>query len=294
MILSLEGEEANGKTTMLYTGPGPIVGFAFDMGWQRALMGGQAKLFEGMKIEAVPYSGSVNAVWKSSGADITIFELPQPIQLDNVRVKGARELWDNFLILMVEALQDPNLGSVVVDTMTVARRIKADAYLQTLQEKWIAEHPNVPAGTYYDPRNPQDKMRERLIQIEYGPVNDAIRDIYTTCQGLHRNLAVSHHLTDERVSREIRQPDGSVRTEQVISGRRILEGLAQTHRYVDIAMLMEKSRDSQGKMGIKGTFRKCGFNLDLEGTSLMNPTWNSVAGYIELSIGGQVELPKRV
>ena len=36
-MLSIEGDEATGKTTLAYSAPLPIVGFAYDMGIERAI-----------------------------------------------------------------------------------------------------------------------------------------------------------------------------------------------------------------------------------------------------------------
>ncbi|KKK87943.1 hypothetical protein LCGC14_2748140, partial [marine sediment metagenome] len=41
MLLSIEGDEATGKTTLAYSAPLPIVGFAYDMGIERAIKGGK-------------------------------------------------------------------------------------------------------------------------------------------------------------------------------------------------------------------------------------------------------------
>ena len=41
MLLSIEGDEACGKTTLAYSAPLPIVGFAYDMGIERAIKGGK-------------------------------------------------------------------------------------------------------------------------------------------------------------------------------------------------------------------------------------------------------------
>ncbi|KKL24352.1 hypothetical protein LCGC14_2416150, partial [marine sediment metagenome] len=57
MLLSIEGDEATGKTTLAYSAPLPIVGFAYDMGIERAIKGGKyEELFKGLDIEIVPYT----------------------------------------------------------------------------------------------------------------------------------------------------------------------------------------------------------------------------------------------
>ena len=290
-IISVEGEESNGKTTFLYTAPLPIVGFQFDMGVERALYGGRREFFDNLSISIVKYDPKAKSetLWKTSGDDITIFEFPAPIQFMGIEIVGVRELWEKFIYLCSEAMMDNNVATTVIDTMTLARRIKADSYLQSLQEKARAE---------------KKDLRERLQQIEWAAPNDSMRDIYTTAQGLHKNLAVSHHLTDKREEIPVTDMQGRTKIESRVTGERILEGLGNTHRFVDIALLMEKKQmdtvevvggvaQTTKKTAIVGTYRKCGYNLDLEGKTITNPTWNTVSQQVMDSLGGKFELPLR-
>lgn len=271
MILSLEGEESSGKTTLAYTAPRPIVGFAFDMGVERALYGGMHKeLFANLNIQIVPREADPLTSW--GGHDITVFELPQPIQLDTFLIQGCEELWGTFLTKLVGAIKDPSVKTVVVDTMTIARRIRADEYLQGLQA-------NTPSG-----RTP----RERLLQIEYGATNDSIRGIYTTASGMKKHLVAVHHLTDER--KETISSSGQV--QQSLTGKRILEGLTQTYRFVDVAVRNEVGLDSEGKAIITSTFQKCGYNLSLIGAPCQNATWDKLSQMIEDTLGGSLKLER--
>ncbi len=273
MLVAIEGEEGCGKTTLAYTAPRPIVGFAFDMGVERALYGGKHKeLFEGLNIQTVAYvPGSPPPEW--TGNDITVYELPQPIQLDTVLIKGALNLWDHFIGLLVKALQDPLVKSIVVDTMTVARRVKADAYLEGLQARTQTGH----------------QPRERLLQIEWGATNDAIRGIYTTAAGLKKHLVAVHHLTDER--KETVDSKGAI--VQALTGNRILEGLSQTYRFMDIAIRNEKlawTEDEDPK--VQTTFRKCGYNLGMEGFPVLDATWDKLSQVVEDTLGGNLKLER--
>ena len=272
MLISLEGEEATGKTTFAYTAPLKVVGFSFDMGAQRALFGAKADLFEGLTIGIIPYveppkpGSAALAQWKDY--DITVYEMPRPVQLDAIKVRGARALWAYFIQLFVEAMQDPTVHSVALDTATIARRVRVDAHLEALQ----------------DAAGPKDKMRERLLQIEYGTPNDAIRDLYNLAQGTKKNLIATHHLTNEYKDHINSKGD----REQVITGNRVLEGLAGTYRFVDVALLME----GKGK-GVKATMLKCGYNLGQKGMPLDNPTWNSLANLISMGLGDRLEFERR-
>ena len=287
MLLSIEGDEATGKSTLAYSGPLPIVGFAFDMGAKRAMLGGRFnELFNGVDICHVPYDtqpvlqghmeGEVGP-WE--GHDITVIELPPPIQLGSVRVKGYLTLWTYFIAMCAKAFMDLKVKTLVVDTMTVARRVKVDAYLESLQNAAFDS-----TGKRILIQGQEMKMRERLQKIEYGNPNDAIRDIYTTGAGVDKNLIAVHHLTDEYASR----PNQKGEIEDVQTGRLVLEGLKNTHRFVDIALLMTKDGGH-----IKGKFLKFGYKLAMEGTTQDDPTWDSIVATVAQSTGDRIQMDRR-
>jgi len=282
MLLSIEGDEATGKTTLAYSAPLPIVGFAFDMGIERAIKGGKfEELFKGLDIEIIPYikdkSQRPDYGWDR---DITIFELPNPIQLDAMRLQGNTDLWVYAINLMGAAFSDPRVSTLVVDTMTVARRTKASSHLEFLQNAAY----NADGSPRSDGQGGFLKPREQLIQIEYGKINDAVRDVYTTSSGTKKNLVATHHLTDKYVQ----QPGEGGRMESVPTGERILEGLAQTHRFVDIAI-----RTTKENKEIKGELMKCGYSLKMEGMKLSNPTWDTIANAVSMGTGERIELDRR-
>ena len=263
MITSLEGENSTGKTTLAYTAPPRIAGFAFDLGFRRALFGAKADLFKGQTIRIVPFAPDAEP--PPFEDDITIFELPQPLQLDTIRLKGCTVLWNYFLIRMSAALQDPGVRSLVIDTATIARRTKADSYLEELQKK--------------------EPSRQQLIQVEWGRANDATRDLYVASEGFQKNLITLHHLTDER--KDAVGGDGKI-VQGMLTGKRILEGLGQTYRFVDVALRMEKKEGH-----IEAKWIKCGYNLVLEGTTIQDPTWDKLVNTVEMATGDRLQLERR-
>lgn len=268
MITSVEGDEATGKTTLAYTGPLPIVGFQFDMGAERAIYGGRyLEYFDNLDIEMVPYVKDTKADGLTWNHDITVFELPQPVQLSGTVMRGCKELWEYFIVLVAKAMSDPRVRTIVIDTMTVARRVKADAHLQDLQE-----HPKQ-----------GEPLRIRLQQVEWGSANDSIRHLFTMASGLKKNLAAVHHLTDERATQFNREGVA----ESVLTGKKILEGLNGTYRFVDIAVRMSKV---QGK-GTVAEMLKCGYNLVLEGTKKENPCYDDLIEWINMA--GRLKLDRR-
>ena len=270
MILSIEGDEATIKTTMALTSPLPIVCFAFDIGQSRAVNGtGWDTYFKDLKIAIVKYpkDGVVDKVQKWKDYDITIYELPSPIQLDNTRVTGYIKLWDYFITLLAETINDDYVQTVVVDTMTIARRVKADAHLEGLN---IGKQPG--------------DMRKQLIQIEYGPINGAIENIYAQFATTGKTLVTTHHLMDEYKPQLI-----SGQMVDAPTGEKLLEGWNKTHRAVDVAI-----RNTKFKGKVTSTFVKCGYNLGLEGSPVVPNDWNGMVELIIGSLGGRIELPRRV
>ena len=264
MIVSIEGEEKSGKSTFAYTSPLPIVAFAFDLGSDRAIYGTQFdKYFKGLEVVTVPHLEKVSI----GTPDILIYELPRPIQLDQERLVGFMDLWAYFIRLCSTAILDPKISTVVIDTMTLCRRIKADAYLQELQEL-----------------NPQ-RPRKQLLQIEYGHANDSIRNIYDLAAYTRKNMVVVHHLTDEYKPQL--NKDGQI--ESMSTGVRQLEGLTGTYRHIDIAIRNEKK-----KANIVSTITVCGLNLALEGQQLPESNWNSLVDILDLTLDGRIKFQRRL
>ena len=266
VLLSIEADEKCGKTTMALTAPLPIVCFSFDLGTDRAINGTKYdEWFKGLKIEHVPYGAGTS--W--SGNDITIYDLPWPLQLNQDLLSGFTDLWSYFMQLFVRAAMDQTISTIVVDTMTLCRRVRAEAHLQTLQEDSIAE---------------KKRPRKQLLQIEYGPVNNSIRSLYDAAKTMDKNLIAVHHLTDEYKPQL--KSDGTV--ESMATGARILEGLTGTYRAIGTAVRSEK-------VGTK-FFSKivvCGDNPVLEGMSIVDCSWDTLVGMISSSLGGRIQIQRR-
>ena len=268
MIISLEGEEATGKSTFAYTAPLPIIGFGFDLGEERAIFGAKYDdYFKDLDVEIVKYEPKSvgREVYGKVTGDIVIYELPEPVQLETTHISGCIELWSYFIQLFEKAIMDEKVKSTVVDTMTLARRVKSDAYLQELQQK-------------------EGSNRKQLLQLEYGHANDSIRNLYTLAAGMGKNLVAIHHLTDEY--KPAPGPNGTIISSP--TGVRLLEGLSQTYRYVDVAIRMHKLK---GKL--EGELIKVGYNLSLEGQRFPDPSWDLISNVVEMSLSGRIKLPKR-
>ena len=271
-VLLIEGEHASAKTTTAYTSPLKIVGFNFDLG-VNALFGLKYdEYFKGLDIKVVKYKGQTADYKSDKGPDILIYELPQPVQLTNEKIIGCLELWEYFVHLYTEALLDKDVQTVVIDTATIARKVKIDAYLQELQEG--------------------SKPRKQLLQIEYGHPDGAIRNLYTFAAGLNKNLVVTHHLTDEYVRTTRTNELGEKEEVSMVTGNRIFEGVKDTYRFVDWAIRNNLSVH-KGEAKLISTITKCRDNPKLQGIDIEDCTWNKLVSMIDMSLGGRLNLPRR-
>jgi hypothetical protein len=276
MIVSVEGGESTGKSSLALTAPLPLVMFSFDMGHNRGLYG---KLFpqfvEGKKVEVIKYRkpkvswvGGNFRVEKVEyepfeGNDITVYELPSPIQMDINMIEGYIAQWAYFQQLFVSVMQSDTVQTVAVDTMTLCYRNKCDAYLEEMNVK-------------------SDGNRKQLIQIEYGRPNEGIRNIYQYAKAIGKNMVVTHHLRDHYV-----QVTKNGQLESVADGTLETDGIRDTARYVDISL-----RNTKKGAVLTSTFQKCGENLDMEGKSINNATWDRVMNMVEVGWHGPA-FPRR-
>lgn len=276
MIINVEGEEKTGKSTFAYTAPLPMVVFSFDMGHERAIFGKlYPEFFDGLDIATYKYKMPI-VTWANGkatakvehepfeGHDITIYEVPKPMQMDPNKVEGFMAQWAYFLTIYVKAMQDPLVQTVVIDTATLLYRNKVDAYLEEL--------------------NMKGNSRKQLLQIEYGHPNGEIRSVYDLASATGKNLVTVHHLRDHYVSRPGR--DGVI--ESVADGTLETDGMKETARKVDIELRIEKRKDGS----LWGSMPTCGPNLAMEGVPVPNPTWDGVMGIVEIGWYGK-PFPRR-
>lgn len=289
MILSTEGDEKSFKSTVAFTGPLPEVAFCFDLGYERAIKGVKHEWFDGLKINIIKYEKGNNPVKPWTGYDLTIIAIPSPMQFHEIIVKGYTEAYQWFQALYVEAIMDPYVKSIAVDTMTKARTMRINSHLQGLQEDALDAHGNI---------KPNKRLREQLIQIEYGPPNDAIRNLYELARLSEKDLIATHHLTDLR--QDILRPNGNV-DKDVVVGRR-LEGEGKTYQQVDVAIRFEKIYPTNGITSvpigpatIKHKIQVCGYDTSLEGAYLpeMDLTWDRLTNWLEDKTEGRFTFHKR-
>lgn len=278
MLLSIEGDAGTAKTTTALTAPLPLVCFSFDLGHERAIYGKMFKeYFEGLSIHVEKYPkgegkalidvGYHQKLWAKN--DITIYELPSPIQLDSRAVVGYTRLWEYFISIFGLSLNEDRLRSYILDTATIARNVAVNKYLEELNEKAAAE---------------RKSGRKQLMQIEYGHPNGMIENIFSTMAVVGKNFIATHHMRDEYHDQVVAGEKVSVPT-----GKLELEGWAKTHRAVDIAIETIQDKDS-----MKAKYIKCGYNPGLEGGWVVGaPTWDNIVNQVSATLEGRIHFDKR-
>lgn len=266
---------------------------AFDAGSTRALYGDRWKKYSDADIKVVKYPPDVSdmdfhkKLWnRNDGKAITVYMLPQELPT-GVRLTGNRKLWNVFSILHAKAILDDGVKTVGVDTATIARRVAADCYLETLQA------------------SPKTSDRLQLIQIEWSTPNGYIRSMYSTSQnicetatvnGKEKHFIVTHHLTEVRKD----YVDSKGEKQSIVqAGQFELEGLNNTLRFVDIGIRVVSTTvpgfpDASKKVpAVEGKFVKNGIIKSLEGESIMNPTWDGLARVFNRHIHPDMQMKYR-
>lgn len=260
MIVSVEGGEATGKSTLLHTAPLPIVSISLDMGFDRAVYGAlYDRFFKGLDIVKHRYIAGVqpDKTWYE-GHDVTCFEIPAPLQFNPNAMLGYMDAWDYFMSVFVAAVQDPNVSTIGIDTMTLLTKYKRDAYLEELQKRGGAP-------------------RKQLQQIEYGHPDGQIRSIFTFAQALGKNLVVTHHLRD--VYGQIMK-DGKL--DNGPTGALEHDGVRDIMRLVDVQL-----RNTLVDGRPFSTLIKCGPNLAMQGNGLANMTWDMLVDMVSMGWHGE-------
>ena len=152
-FLVIVGENKTGKTTLAMTSPGKIGWMEFDVG------------------------GVDRAAWRFPDIreKIVLKQYVTPLEEVKLRlglvsnrkhiesVTGMAELWQQIVDDYFEFLEDPEIQTIVVDPYPQLWKINTASLLQEKQEDQIKKSEQ--AG-YVD-----INLRERLKQIEYGPVS---------------------------------------------------------------------------------------------------------------------------
>lgn len=273
-IVALCGDEGTGKTTMGLTFPKPLRHFDIDVGGYR------------------------RAAWRLPTDGVESKSYPKPIQLEKLKgqigtvstrvsmpkkVEGMKEIWQAIVQDFVDACRK-NVATIVIDSATMLWNIAHNCHLQELQEKQLYKHKKAHPSTPFD----ENDYRERLLPVEYGPVNDRMRTILHTARSFGKNLVLTHYPTDEYGTIS----DGRGGMMEGKTGKKVLDGFKETVKLVDLVLwLSVKDTIEKGvsKKEPEAKITKCGLaGMGLNAVGMSIPaTYDGIINLRNLMRGGK-------
>ncbi len=186
-VITYFGAEKTSKTTFGFTAikafaDGILVHFDFDLGRERAIWRFPESLAN--RIQTVRFPEVPN--WTLGSGAIT-------------------NSWANFEKIYEQALVDPQVKVLFVDTGTQMHRLNADEYLEN-----------------YVKRNKPN--RHQLTQIEYRIPNNRTRAKIMSARSADKLLIMSHYESDVYQEQFVQKPDGSMTKESVKTGAKTHAG----------------------------------------------------------------------
>lgn len=251
IVVSIWGPEGTWKTSILlsWVDLGKLIHYEFDIG------------------------GFVRAAWRFTPAQLALITNKQfatPIQLERLKgtdsptsrlpkkLIGVKELWQAFVIDFVATCQTPDIVTIGFDSSTKLWNIVTRAYLQELQEKQLAQGVT------------EDKIREKLIQIEYGEPNDRMATLIYTARSYKKNLILIHYPRDQY--KEFINAQGM--KESLNTGVLEPDGFKETRKLIDLELHTEwvKDKNNQDTIAVR-ILNKCALvGVGTKGLGLYLPT----------------------
>ena len=258
MIVALWGPEKSWKTTVALSFPRPIVHMDLDVG------------------------GFDRAAWRLDTDGIESKSYPTPIQMDKLigqkkegvtirfpkKIVGVKEVWQQIVIDFIEAVNKPEVKTLVLDSSTQLWSICHRGRLQELQEIQVAKSPKIS----------ENELRERLQPIEYGEPNDRMRSLIYTARSFRKHLVLTHYPRDIYAQRATDRGIQDYKTGDIEP-----DGFKETQRLVDIVIWVDT--DSKGKATAKIT--RCGLEgLGTMATGLtIDPSYQGILDLQESMMG---------
>ena len=193
-------------------------------------------------------------------------ELMKPYKEAKI-LSGYKELWYGKLLPdYVDALEDPTVGAIIVDSWKMWWDFCTSCLLQEKQE--IARKDN--------------KFREKLQQIEYGEANGRMRTAAYASKEAGKHLILVHPMTDERQQKMSR--DGVL--ESVPTGRRLEEGWKHIGSVCDILVETQHKEIIEGSRKVPKFLMKVilsGSAKSTEGMEFQDPSFSTLMQLTEMA-----------
>ena len=265
MIIAIMGENKTGTSTLSLTFPKPLHHIDFDPGgFERAARRFNEELDSGA-IQHTVYFTPLQAMREKIEGKTSM----KP----RIRLHGYKEQWYQMLSIYFDILEGSKKAgngemfkTVVFDTFTGVYELARDGYLQELQEA----------------QKPDAQIRERLLQIEYGPINKRMKAIIDAASEVGRSrefhLVLVHHMTDVYEKKLV---DGKI--EEVKVGRDLAGW--KSDKLNDLVHLileckLEKNHDGSYVPTAKVALSGMGLGLYTM-PAIQNPTWDKIAKLIK-------------
>jgi hypothetical protein len=258
IVAAIWGIEKSGKSSLAMTFPRPMIHFDLDVG------------------------GFNRAAWRLDTKDITTKSYMTPMQIDKMlgahkdngipvraskKVEGMIELWQAVIVDYIKAVQDPNVKTIIIDSATQLWNICHRSYLQSLQEKQLAQ-------------GEKDQfLRAQLLPIEYAEPNERMKTFVFTSRSYKKNLVLTHYPKDVYAPRFV---DGGM--QEVRTGEEDIDGFKQTKALADVAIrTFQVKNNGDTKMMAKVTLS--GLGKGLEGMEIEDPTFEKLLKLIKMVRG---------
>jgi len=251
VICVIWGREGTGKTSMALTFPRPLVHFDLDVG------------------------GYERAVWRLNADGLRSKSYLIPVQAEKLtgaqkqgpkvrfpkRVVGYREVWQELVTDFVEACQDKDVATLVIDSATQLWTICHTSMLQEKQE--------IQLSNGIKPEDPQ--FRERLQPVEFP--NERMRTLIYTARSYKKNLVLTHY--PRNVYKERFDSKGNLVSYK--SDDIELDGFKDTVKLVDIVFWTDvdpKTNEPSAKVVLKSALP--GLGMTSVGLFLPEPSYNGI------------------
>jgi len=221
VIISLEGVRKTTKSTFGLSAPPKIVFFNFDLGVDR-----------------------VEPRYRPPEGTVTVIDYGT-LAITNKKKQTAfvQKEWNRLLKEYNDALEDPEVQTVVFDTFTAVWELRRLAYLAELND---------------DAEKRGESQRRNLMPQEYFIPNTDMKMILTQAKIHNKHLILIHHLKE-------------VYKEGKPTGEMEADGFKYTG---DLADVILQSNKKDGKPVY--TVKDCGLTLRAEGLEIEEPTFQKV------------------
>jgi len=225
IVVAIWAEEKCHKTSMALSFPKPIYHFDLDVGgfrraaWREPIPEWMRKGWVISKSYPIPIQAD-KLMGPAVGTTQGKFTVKMPKKLF-----GYRETWQSIMADFIGLLDEDSIRTIVIDSATELWKIAHRTELQIKQEKQFAA----------DPKLPDEKVRESLQSMEYGPPNDRMRNLLYAARAKGKNLVLTHYPTPVYASKM----DEKGQMISYDTGAVQMDGFKDTPKLVDLILKLK-------------------------------------------------------